>query len=66
MTKGKKVVIGQERPPRMIKPKSPKDGQWQKNEVGKPQRRPKATSDILLVKYKEGRADVRGHENRTI
>jgi hypothetical protein len=30
-TKGKEVVIGEEWPPRMIKPKSPKDGQWQKN-----------------------------------
>jgi hypothetical protein len=29
MTKGKEVVIGEERPPRMIKPKCPKDGQWQ-------------------------------------
>jgi hypothetical protein len=27
-TKGKEVVIGEERPPMMIKPKSPKDGQW--------------------------------------
>jgi hypothetical protein len=26
-TKGKEVVIGEERPPRMIKPKSLKDGQ---------------------------------------
>jgi hypothetical protein len=26
MTKGKKVIIGEERPPRMIKPKSSKDG----------------------------------------
>jgi hypothetical protein len=34
MTKGKKVIIGEERPPRMIKPKSSKDGQWQKNEGG--------------------------------
>jgi hypothetical protein len=65
-TKGKDVVIGEERPPRMIKPKSPKDGQWQKNEGGKPQRPPKATFDILLAKYKEGRADVRGRENWTI
>jgi hypothetical protein len=32
MTKGKEFIIGEERPPRMIKPKSPKDGQWQKNE----------------------------------
>jgi hypothetical protein len=27
-TKGKEVIIGEERPPRMIKPKSLKDGQW--------------------------------------
>jgi hypothetical protein len=27
-TKGKDVVIGEERPSRMIKPKSLKDGQW--------------------------------------
>jgi hypothetical protein len=31
-TKGKEVVIGEEQPPRMIKPKSPKDGQWHRNE----------------------------------
>jgi hypothetical protein len=31
-TKGKEVIIGEERPPRMIKPKSPKDGQWKNNE----------------------------------
>jgi hypothetical protein len=47
----------------MIKPKSPKGGQWQKNEGGKPQQHPKATFDILMAKYKEGRADIRGHEN---
>jgi hypothetical protein len=29
-TKGKEVVIGEERSLRIIKPKSPKDGQWQK------------------------------------
>jgi hypothetical protein len=49
----------------MIKPQSPEDGQWQKNEGSKPQHRPKATFDILLVKYKEGRAGVRGHKNWT-
>jgi hypothetical protein len=65
-TKGKKVVIGEERPPRMIKPKTLKDGQWQKNEGGKPQRCPKVTFDILMAKYKEGRVDIRGHENWTI
>jgi hypothetical protein len=32
MTKEKEFIIGEERPPRMIKPKSLKDGQWQKNE----------------------------------
>jgi hypothetical protein len=31
-TKGQDVIIGEERPPRMINPKSPKDGQCQKNE----------------------------------
>jgi hypothetical protein len=33
-TKGKEVIIGEERPSRMIKPKSPKDGQWEKNGGG--------------------------------
>jgi hypothetical protein len=65
-TKGKEVVIGEEWPPRMIKPKSLKDGQWKKNEKSKPQWRPKATFDILMAKYKEGRADTREHENQTI
>jgi hypothetical protein len=65
-TKEKEVVIGEERPPRMIKPKSPKDGQWQKNEGSKLQHRLKATFDILMAKYKEGRPDVKGRENRTI
>jgi hypothetical protein len=50
----------------MIKPKSLKGGQWQKNEGGKPQRRPKATFDILMFKYKEGKTGIRGHENQTI
>jgi hypothetical protein len=35
-TKGKDVVIGEERSPKMIKPKSSKGGQWQKNEGRKP------------------------------
>jgi hypothetical protein len=62
-TKGKEVVIVEEQPPRIIKSKSPKDDQWQKNEVSMPQRRPKATFDILMAKYKEGRASIRGCEN---
>jgi hypothetical protein len=28
MTKGKEVIIGEEQPPRIIKPKSSKDGRW--------------------------------------
>jgi hypothetical protein len=28
LTKGKEVIMGEERSPRMIKPKSLKDGQW--------------------------------------
>jgi hypothetical protein len=36
-TKGKEVVIGEERQLRMIKPKSPKGGQWKKNQKTKPQ-----------------------------
>jgi hypothetical protein len=31
-TKGKDVILGEEQPPRMIKPKDLKDDQWQKNE----------------------------------
>jgi hypothetical protein len=65
-TKDKEVVIGVERPLRMIKPKSLKDDQWQKNERSKPQRCPKATFDILMAKCKEGRTGIRGHETQTI
>jgi hypothetical protein len=36
-TKGKEVVIGEERTLTMIKPESLKDGQWQKNEGSKTQ-----------------------------
>jgi hypothetical protein len=63
LTKLKEVVIEEERPPRMIKPKSPKDGQWWKNERSKSQQRPKATFNILLAMYKEGRAGIKEHEN---
>jgi hypothetical protein len=65
-TKCKEVIIGEERPSRMIKPKSMKDDQWQKNEEGKLQRRPKATFKILMAKYKEGKVSIRGRENWTI
>jgi hypothetical protein len=63
-TKGKEVVIGDERQPRMIKPKSPKDGQWKKNERSKPQSRTKVTFDILMVKYKEGWTSIREPKTR--
>jgi hypothetical protein len=50
----------------MIKTKCPKDSQCQKNEESKPQRCPKATFDILMAKYKDGRADIRVHKNHTM
>jgi hypothetical protein len=63
LTKGKEVVIGEEREPRMIRPKNPKIGQWKKNEISKPRSCPRLTFDILLVKYRDGQAGIRGHEN---
>jgi hypothetical protein len=65
-TRDEEVVIGEEKPPKMIKSKSMKDGQWKKNERSKTQQRPKATFDILMAKYKEDRASIREHENQTI
>jgi hypothetical protein len=50
----------------MIKPKHLKDDQWQRNEGTKLQWCPKVTFDILMAKYKEGRAGIIGHENQTI
>jgi hypothetical protein len=64
--KGKEVVIGEERPLRMIKSKSPKDSQWRKNEGSKLQKCPKATFDIFMTKYKEGRVGIRERENWAI
>jgi hypothetical protein len=34
-TKGKEVIIGEERQPRMIRPNNPEIGQWKKNERSK-------------------------------
>jgi hypothetical protein len=65
-TKGKQVVIGEERQPRMTRPKTPKIGRWKKNERSKPRSRPKVTFDILMAKYRDGKADIRGCENWTI
>jgi hypothetical protein len=60
-TKGKEVIISEELPLWMIKPKSPKDGQWQKNEGAKLQCGPRATFDIFMAKYKKDRAGIKGH-----
>jgi hypothetical protein len=65
-TKGKDVIIGEERQPRMIRPKNPEIGRWKKNERSKPRSRPKVTFDILLAKYRDGKAGFKGRENRTI
>jgi hypothetical protein len=65
-TNGEEVIIGEEWPLRMIKPKSLKDGQWQKNEGSRLQRCPKATFDILMAKHKEGRVSIKGRKNWTI
>jgi hypothetical protein len=50
----------------MINPTSPKDGQWQENERSKPQQHPKATINIFMDKYKEGRARIKERKNRNI
>jgi hypothetical protein len=65
-TKGKEVIIGEERQPRMIRPKNPEIGRWKKNERSKPRSRPKITFNILMAKYRDGQADFRGHKNQTI
>jgi uncharacterized membrane protein len=49
--KEKGVVIGEERQPKIVKPKSPKDDQWKKNERSKPQQR-QVTFNILMSKYR--------------
>jgi hypothetical protein len=64
-TKGKEVVIGEERQPRMIRPKNLEIGQWKK-ERSKPQSCPKVTFDILMARYRDGKVGIRGHENWTI
>jgi hypothetical protein len=66
LTKGKKVIIGEERQsmmPRMIRPKNPKIGRWKRNEKSKPRSHPKATFDIRMAKYRGGKAIIRGHKN---
>jgi hypothetical protein len=65
-TKGKEVVIGEERQPRMIRPKNLEIGRWKKNERSKPRSCPKVTFDILMAKYRDGKANFRGREHQTI
>jgi hypothetical protein len=65
-TKGKEVVIGEERQSRMIRPKNRKIGWWKKNERSKPRSHPKVTFNILMAKYRDGKAGIRGRENWTI
>jgi hypothetical protein len=63
LTKGKEVVIGEERQPRMIRPKNLEIGRRKKNDRSKPQSHPKATFNILMDKYRDDKAGIRGHEN---
>jgi hypothetical protein len=62
-TKGKEVVIGEERQPRMIRPKNLEIGRWKKNKRSKPRSHPKVTFDTLMAKYRDGKASIRGHKN---
>jgi hypothetical protein len=65
-TEGKKIIIGEERQTRMIRPKNPKIGRWKKNERSKPRSRPKVTFDILIAKYRGRKASIKGHKKQTI
>jgi hypothetical protein len=65
-TKGKDVIIGEERQPRMIRLKNPEIGRWKKNKRSKSRSHPKVTFDILMAKYRDGKAGFKGHENWTI
>jgi hypothetical protein len=63
-TKGKEVAIGEKM--RMIRTKNREIGRWKKNKRSKTRSHPKVTFDILMSKYRDGKADIRGHKNRTI
>jgi hypothetical protein len=65
-TKGKEVAIGEERHPRMIRPENTEIGRWKKNERSKSRSRLIATFNILMAKYRDGEADIRGRGNWTI
>jgi hypothetical protein len=64
-TKGKEVIIGEERQSRMIR-LNPEIDRWKKNERSKPRSYPKITFDILMAKYRDGKGGIRGCKNWTI
>jgi hypothetical protein len=64
-TKGKEVIIGEERQWRMIR-LNPEIDRWKKNERSKPRSYPKITFDILMAKYRDGKSGIRGRKNWTI
>jgi hypothetical protein len=66
LAKDKDVIIGEERQSRMIRPKISEIGRWKKNKRSKLRFHPKATFDILMAKYRDGNAGIKGRENRTI
>jgi hypothetical protein len=47
----------------MIRPKNSEIDRWKKNERSKPRSHPKVTFDVLMAKYRDGKADIRGHKN---
>jgi hypothetical protein len=60
LTKGKEVDIGEERQPRMMRPKNLEIGRWKKNERSKPQFHPKYTFYILMAKYRDANVGMGG------
>jgi hypothetical protein len=47
----------------MIRSKNPEIGRWKKNKRRKSRSRSKATFDILMAKYRDGKAGIRGRKN---
>jgi hypothetical protein len=47
----------------MIRPKNPEIHRWKKNEKSKPRSRSKVTFDILMAKYRDGKASIRDRKN---
>jgi hypothetical protein len=62
LTKGKEVDIGEERQPRMMRPKNLEIGRWKKNERSKPQFHPKSTFYILMTKYRDAKVGMGGSQ----